>query len=160
VHGPVSASRARALRSPGGFATRLGLAALLAAGAAPVAAEPIFRAAYMSCATGRSPFAVATSDFNGDGNPDLVVANQIGNSVSMLLGAGDGTIAGGWNYPAGNEPVGIAVGRLDADDRPDVVVANPAPARSRSCSDGAGACSPTRFPTSPGTRRSRWRSPS
>ena len=34
---------------------------------------------------------VAVADFNGDGKPDLVVANYGGNDVSVLLGNGDGT---------------------------------------------------------------------
>ena len=35
--------------------------------------------------------AVAAGDFNGDGKPDLVVANFNDNTVSVLLGNGDGT---------------------------------------------------------------------
>src|SRR5580692_1987189 len=36
-----------------------------------------------------SPTGVAVGDFNGDGKPDLAVAN--GDSVAILLGNGDGT---------------------------------------------------------------------
>ncbi len=35
--------------------------------------------------------AVATGDFNGDGNQDFVAANYDTNSVSVFLGNGDGT---------------------------------------------------------------------
>src|SRR5207245_9211271 len=38
---------------------------------------------------GDNPHSVATGDFNGDGNPDLAVANYGG--VSVLLGNGEGT---------------------------------------------------------------------
>ena len=34
---------------------------------------------------------MAVADVNGDGKPDLVVANYGGNAVSVLLGNGDGT---------------------------------------------------------------------
>ena len=42
-------------------------------------------------ATGMSPNSVAVGDFNGDGKPDLVVANSGGNSVSVLLGTANFT---------------------------------------------------------------------
>ena len=42
-------------------------------------------------ATGSRPRAVALGDVNGDGNLDIVTANQDGNSVSVLLNNGDGT---------------------------------------------------------------------
>jgi hypothetical protein len=37
------------------------------------------------------PFAVTVGDFNGDGNLDLATATLDANSVSVLLGQGDGT---------------------------------------------------------------------
>jgi len=37
---------------------------------------------------GSVPIAVAIADVNGDGTPDLAVANYTGTSVSILLGAG------------------------------------------------------------------------
>jgi hypothetical protein len=39
---------------------------------------------------GNSPRSVAASDFNGDGNQDLAVANYASNNVSILLGNGQG----------------------------------------------------------------------
>ena len=36
---------------------------------------------------------MAVADVNGDGKPDLVVANDGSNTVSVLLGNGDGTFA-------------------------------------------------------------------
>src|SRR4051794_20111383 len=53
---------------------------------------------------GSSPYSVAAGDFNGDGKLDLVVANFNSNSVSVLLGNGDGTFGAAVNYGAGPPP--------------------------------------------------------
>src|SRR5262249_38125174 len=45
----------------------------------------------VSYAAGTNPEAVATGDFNGDGRPDLAVANYVTDNVSVLLGNPDGT---------------------------------------------------------------------
>ena len=39
---------------------------------------------------------MAVGDFNGDGKADLAVANYSDNSVSVLLGNGDGTFQRTW----------------------------------------------------------------
>jgi hypothetical protein len=80
--------------------------------------------------TGRTPMAVAAGDFNGDGVPELAVANagnpQIGDdgNISILLGNGDGTFQSANNFVAGKNPVSIAVGDFNGDNRLDMVVAN------------------------------------
>jgi hypothetical protein len=43
--------------------------------------------------TGARPWSVAAADFNGDGVLDLAVANKETNSVTILLGVGDGTFS-------------------------------------------------------------------
>src|SRR6266851_22740 len=55
-------------------------------------------------AVGYSPHSVAVGDFNGDGKPDLAVANDGSNNVSVLLGNGDGTFQTAQMLAAGNEP--------------------------------------------------------
>src|SRR5258708_40246832 len=40
---------------------------------------------------GSGPVFVALGDFNGDGKPDLAVANQFSVIISVFVGSGDGT---------------------------------------------------------------------
>jgi len=51
---------------------------------APGASTPSF-ATQQTFATGTDPVAVTAADVNGDGKPDLIVANFIDNTVSVLL---------------------------------------------------------------------------
>jgi FG-GAP-like repeat/Bacterial Ig-like domain (group 3) len=65
---------------------------------------------------------VAVGDFNGDGEPDLVVANYGDGDVSVLLGKGDGTFQPETTFPAGNGPASVAVQDLNGDGLADLVV--------------------------------------
>ncbi len=57
------------------------------------------------------PGAVALADLNGDGIPDLIVANSGSNNVLIYPGLGDGqfgpAVNGGNGYRSGHRPVGI-----------------------------------------------------
>ena len=80
----------------------------------------------VSYATGNTAVSVAAGDVNGDGKPDLVVANYSGNNVSVLVNKGDGsgTFLAAVNYAAGgNSPYSVAVGDLNGDGKPDLAVA-------------------------------------
>jgi len=44
-----------------------------------------------SYATEGYPQGVVVADFNGDGNPDIAIANEYMNTITILLGQGDGT---------------------------------------------------------------------
>jgi hypothetical protein len=73
---------------------------------------------------GNDPVAIATADFNGDGNVDVATANYRGNDVTVLLGAGDGTLGAPVHISAGSGPVALAAADVNHDGRPDLVVAD------------------------------------
>jgi hypothetical protein len=70
------------------------------------------------------PSAVVVGDFNDDGFPDLAVANDGSNTVSVLLGNGDGSFQPAVNYAAGSVPYSVAVGDFNGDGIPDLAVAD------------------------------------
>ena len=75
---------------------------------------------------GDIPQSVAVGDFNGDGKPDLAVANgsSPGGSVSLLLGRGDGMFQTAVSYAAGAAPHSVVAGDFNGDGRVDLAVAN------------------------------------
>lgn len=74
--------------------------------------------------TGTGPTGIATGDFNGDGVLDLATANNTANTVSILLGNGDGTFAINVDYPTGHGPVAVATGDFNGDGFTDLAVVN------------------------------------
>jgi hypothetical protein len=76
---------------------------------------------------GNDPVRLVTSDFNGDGILDIATANEIGNTVTVMLGKGDGTFQSAVTYPAGGQPFSIAIGDFNSDGYLDLVVTNLCP---------------------------------
>jgi hypothetical protein len=66
--------------------------------------------------------AVAVADLDGDGKPEIVVANETANQVLVLHNQGGGTFATGVGYPAGSGPSTIAIGDIDGDGKPDLAL--------------------------------------
>lgn len=73
---------------------------------------------------GATPETVAVGDFNNDGILDLAVPNNGDNTVSVLLGVGNGTFHAAVNYPVGQGPSGVAVGDFNQDGNADLAVVN------------------------------------
>lgn len=81
-------------------------------------------AAQVTNATGSDPESVAVGDFNGDGYPDLVVANYNATTVSVFLGTAAGTFGTATTYTVGSNPYSVAVGDFNGDGKPDLAVVN------------------------------------
>ena len=85
---------------------------------------PLFSAVGQSANDFYDSQAIATGDFNGDGRLDLAVANQNTNTVSVLLGDGDGTFQPQVTYAVGQGPDAIVAGDFTGDGHLDLAVAN------------------------------------
>ncbi|MDB5334442.1 MAG: hypothetical protein JWN70_61 [Planctomycetaceae bacterium] len=71
-----------------------------------------------------NPYAVATGDLNGDGISDIVTANS-SDTVSVLLGYGDGTFYPKHDYPTGSFAISVSIADLNNDGKLDLITANP-----------------------------------
>jgi hypothetical protein len=82
-------------------------------------------AAAAPCPTGKSPNDIATGDFNGDGNLDVVIANTETPNITILLGDGKGGFKPSPHSPFATDSHphvhGVAVGDFNGDGRLDVV---------------------------------------
>ncbi len=68
--------------------------------------------------------AVAAGDFNRDGNLDLAVTSQNGNTVTILLGNGSGGFTNSSSIATGSQPYSVAVADFNGDGYLDLVVGN------------------------------------
>ncbi len=78
-------------------------------------------------ATGNKPQSVALPDFNGDGKPDMAVANREDNTVSVFLNTTpDNSFTASFapkiNLAAGVQPYSIGVSDINGDGKPDLAV--------------------------------------
>lgn len=109
-----------------GLTLRLGLFVLLLEGslATPIQAHDIEFSPKAEYPTLNGPVSVAVGDYNGDGRPDLAVADFYSDRVSILLGHGDGTFHAKNDLLVGTRPLGVTAGDLDGDGKLDLGVAN------------------------------------
>ncbi|UCG61206.1 MAG: VCBS repeat-containing protein [Candidatus Zixiibacteriota bacterium] len=74
--------------------------------------------------TGQEPHSVYAADFDGNGYPDLAIANNNSDDVSVHLNSGDGTFLAPVSYAAQDEPYSVFSADFNGDDLPDLAVAN------------------------------------
>ena len=69
---------------------------------------------------------MVVGDFNNDGTVDLAIANAGNDTVTLLLGRGDGTFmqAAGSPYAVGRSPFAIVAADFNGDGKLDLAVAN------------------------------------
>lgn len=73
-------------------------------------------------ATGDGPGRIAIGDVDGDGMPEIVVANYLSRNVTVLR-EHKVTFRQTATIPVGNHPQGVALADLDGDGKSDIVVA-------------------------------------
>ncbi len=73
------------------------------------------------------PTGIAIGDLDGDGKPDVAVANESSNVVSVFLNTcttGNVSFAAKVDYATGTSPEDVVIADLDGDGKPDIAVAN------------------------------------
>ncbi len=91
------------------------LALFAAAGAAAQCDPADSYGAANTNTSGDLPLGVGTGDFNNDGNLDVVTGDFFGNSVSVLLGNGDGSLQAGTVIPLTETSSGFSAAAVQAE---------------------------------------------
>lgn len=73
---------------------------------------------------GNNPINVTVADLNGDGKPDIIVANYTDGTLSILRGNGDGTFKAQTTVTVGRGPDCINVADFNGDGIPDILLSN------------------------------------
>jgi hypothetical protein len=87
-------------------------------------------AAKVDFTVGFHPVTVAIGDVDGDSKPDLVVANQLSDNISVLRNTvtsgsiNASSFAAKTDFPTDNQPVSVAIGDIDGDGIPEIAATN------------------------------------
>jgi hypothetical protein len=93
--------------------------------AVPVpAVPPVSLNAPRAYLTGSGPSSSVSADFNGDGILDVAVANHNSNTVTILIGTGDGSFIETATLDSGNAPWRIASADFNMDGKADLITLN------------------------------------
>ena len=87
------------------------------------AAGKLTAAASSPFTVGSGPFSVAAGDFNGDGKPDMAVANINANTLTIMLNNGSGGFTTS-TVSVGTSPYAVVVGDFNNDGKQDLAVSN------------------------------------
>jgi hypothetical protein len=79
-----------------------------------------------SMTVGKGPAGIVSADFNGDGITDLALTNGTSNTVSVLLGTGNGKFTLKATVATGKTPAGLVAGDFNGDQKLDLAIANTA----------------------------------
>jgi hypothetical protein len=84
-------------------------------------------AARADYATGKSPYSIALGDLDGDGKPDVAVANQLSDNASVFSNnstTGAISFASKIDFVTGKTPFAVAISDADGDGKSDLVVSS------------------------------------
>ena len=88
-----------------------------------ITALPSF-AAKQDFATSTQPLSMTLGDVNGDGKLDIITANYIASTASVLLGNGNGTFGPKADFATGQKPRSVSLGDVNGDGKLDIITAN------------------------------------
>ncbi|HEX4299492.1 MAG TPA: FG-GAP-like repeat-containing protein [Gammaproteobacteria bacterium] len=74
--------------------------------------------------TGAGPISLTIADVNGNGIPDVIVANANDDTLSVFIGRGDGTFRPAVAIPTGKGPVFVTAADMNNDGKLDLLVNN------------------------------------
>jgi hypothetical protein len=96
----------------------------IAGNALSLAATPVTLQSLPTITLPAGESVMAVADIDGDGKGDLIIANSLTNSMSVMLGNGDGTFQNQQPFAVGVAPFKGVVADVNGDGKPDLVMVN------------------------------------